>query len=84
MQTKTIYEVMVWADADNPQCPDIRSIFARKSDAMKLAKESAREYGLVEVNSMEVDIDDEDNMDKAFLVASWRGGRKTATENCEK
>lgn len=70
MQTKTIYEVMVWVDADNPQCPDIRSIFARKSDA--------REYGLVEVNSMEVDIDDEDNMDKAFLVASWRGGRKTA------
>lgn len=78
METKTIYEVLVWVDADNPQCPDIRSTFTRKSDALKVAKERAREYGLVEVNCMEVDIDDEDNMDKAFLIASWRGGRKTA------
>lgn len=77
-RTKTLYEVLAWTDANNPQRPDRRTTWTRKTDALQIARGLKDDYGLVEVNRLAVDAYDENNVQGADLVASWTNGRKTA------
>lgn len=77
-RTKTLYEVLAWTDATNPQRPDRRSTWTRKTDATQIARSQAKEYGLVELNVLAVDPYDENNIEGATLLASWTNGKKTA------
>ena len=75
--TKFVYEVMTWNDAENPQEPREVDNYTRKADAMKAARQQAKKYALVEVIVNEVDINDEHNLWGGELVASWTNGKKT-------
>lgn len=77
-RTKTLYEIMAWEDANNPQQPAQRSTWTRKTDALQIARSLAKKYPLVEVNNLAVDPYDENNIQGATLVASWTNGKKTA------
>lgn len=77
-RTKTLYEVIAYTDANNPQRPAARSTWTRKTDALQIARSQAQEYALVEVNNLAVDPYDENNIQGATLVASWTNGKKTA------
>ena len=77
-RTKTLYEVIVWMDAENPQQPDGQYHFTRKADAFKIARTIKRTYGLVEVNRLSVTPWDENDIHGCDLLASWTNGKQTA------
>ena len=73
---KTLYEVMGWENAENPQEPDTRSTHTRKTDAMKNAQTMRGKYNLVEVNLLSVSPWDENDIRGCELLASWENGKK--------
>lgn len=76
--TKTLYEVIAWKDAENPQRPSSQSTWTRKTDAFQIARTQAKAYALVEVNRLSVTPWDECDIHGCELLASWTNGKKTA------
>lgn len=79
MRTKTLYEVIGWKNAENPQRPDTQSTWSRKTDAMQIANTLRKSvYKIVEVNKLAVTPWDETDIHGCELIASWTNGKKTA------
>ena len=76
-RTKTLYEVIGWMDAENPQQPDSQSTWSRKTDAMQIARNIKKTYNLVEVNRLTVTAWDELDIHGCELLASWTNHKKT-------
>ena len=75
-RTKTLYEVIAWKDAENPQRPVSQSTWTRKADAIQVARK-IKNYGLVEVNRLAVTPWDEQDIHGCELIASWTNGKRT-------
>lgn len=74
----TVFETMAWKNAENPQMPDDVRRFTDRTLAKDYARAISKEYGLVEVNRLEVNPDDAMDLYGGYLLAVWTNGRRTA------
>lgn len=74
--TKTMYETIAWKNGEDPQMPDDMRRFKTLPTALRYAEKIARSYALVEVNSLEVNRDDEMDLWGCTLEAHWKDGKR--------
>ena len=75
--TKTIYEVSAYHDAENPQEPCYMDKFRSKELAIREARSVKGRYARVEVISIEVDGNDPNNLlGENGVLAIWKYGKK--------
>ena len=76
METKYIYEIWGYLDAESPESPEIRETACRKAEAIKEGKRMSKEYPLVEVNRIEVDENENIMSDGECPQAMWKNGKR--------